>query len=96
MTVALHPDLPHDLLAHLLVADIAPAKGALSPEFQGYVDAMKKIEDSDATTRKDAQHILSEYEPVCIYLLLTVSRNERCLGSDDSRIPAHQPSACRS
>lgn len=64
MAVALHPDLPHDLLAHLMVADIAPSKGALSPEFQGYVEAMKKIEESKVTTRKDAQHILSSYEPV--------------------------------
>ena len=33
MTVALDPDLPRELLAHLIVADIAPARGALSPEF---------------------------------------------------------------
>ena len=65
MTVALHPDLPVDLLSHLIVADIAPARGALSTEFQGYIEAMKKIEDSQITTRKDAQHILASYESVC-------------------------------
>lgn len=64
MSVALDPDLPHDSLAHLLVADIAPSKGALSPEFQGYVEAMKKIEDSKVTTRKEAQQILTPYEKV--------------------------------
>ena len=89
MTVALHPDLPHDLLSHLIVADIAPAKGALSPEFQGYVDAMKQIEHSGVTTRKDAQHILSEYEPVRLDLSIKTSRNERLIGPDGPRIPAH-------
>ncbi|KAL4248699.1 AB hydrolase superfamily protein [Abortiporus biennis] len=47
MAVALSPDMPEDLLSHLIVADIAPSRGTLSPEFQG----------------KEAQHILSEYEP---------------------------------
>ncbi len=64
MSVALDPDLPQDSLAHLLVADIAPSKGALSPEFQGYVEAMRKIEDSKVTTRKEAQQILTPYEKV--------------------------------
>lgn len=64
MTVALSPELPSELLKHLIVADIAPSKGALSSEFQGYVDAMKKIESSGVTTRQEAQHILAPYEPV--------------------------------
>ncbi|KAI0688418.1 alpha/beta-hydrolase [Cytidiella melzeri] len=62
MSVALDSELPHDLLAHLLVADIAPSKGALSPEFQRYVEAMKKIEDSKVSTRKEAQDIMTPYE----------------------------------
>ena len=64
MTVALDPDLPHDLLAQLIVEDIAPSKGPLSSEFQGYIEAMKKIESSSVTTRKEAQEILTPYEPV--------------------------------
>lgn len=66
MTVALDPGLPRDSLAQLIVADIAPSKGALSSEFQGYIDAMKKIEDEKVTTRKEAQQILTPYEPVRI------------------------------
>ncbi|KAI0775269.1 alpha/beta-hydrolase [Trametes elegans] len=62
MTVALSPDLPSNLLAHLIVADIAPARGALSPEFQGYIRGMKQIEASHVTTRRDADKILREYE----------------------------------
>ena len=64
MAVALSRELPDDLLTHLIVADIAPSKGALSSEFQGYIDAMKKIESSGVTTRQEAQHILAPYEPV--------------------------------
>ena len=64
MTVTLSPDLPEGLISHLIVADIAPSRGALSPEFQGYVEAMKKIEDSHVTSRQEAQHILTPYEPV--------------------------------
>lgn len=64
MSVALSPELPKGLLTHLIVADIAPSKGALSPEFQSYVEAMKKIEESHVTTRQEAQKILAPYEPV--------------------------------
>ncbi|EKM57806.1 uncharacterized protein PHACADRAFT_182246 [Phanerochaete carnosa HHB-10118-sp] len=63
MSVALSPELPRELLAHLIIADMAPSKGALSSEFQGYVKAMKKIEDSHVTTRQEAQKILAPYEP---------------------------------
>lgn len=64
MTVALSKDLPEGLLSHLIVADIAPSRGTLSPEFQGYVEAMKKIENSNVTTRRRAQEILEPYERV--------------------------------
>ena len=63
MSVALSPELPEGLLSHLILADIAPSKGRLSPEFQGYIDAMKKIEESNVTNRQQAQHILTPYEP---------------------------------
>lgn len=72
MAVALSPELPADMLTHLIVADIAPSKGALSPEFQNYVEAMKKIESSSITTRQEAQHILAPYEPVGRIALHTI------------------------
>lgn len=62
MSLALNADIPKDLLAQLIVADIAPSRGALSPEFQSYVKAMKRIEEEGVASRKDAQHILAEYE----------------------------------
>ncbi|KAI0314313.1 Alpha/Beta hydrolase protein [Amylostereum chailletii] len=62
MAVALSPDLPPNLLNHLIVADIAPARADLSPEFKGYVEAMQKIEEGQVSSRKDAQDILTPYE----------------------------------
>lgn len=68
MTFALDPELPQGLLSNLIVADIAPSKGDLSPEFTGYVQGMQKIEKSKVSSRKEAQDMLSEYEPVrCLY-----------------------------
>lgn len=64
MTFALNPDLPSSLLKHLIVADIAPSRGVLSSEFQGYVEAMKKIEDARVPSRQEAQKLLQPYESV--------------------------------
>ena len=64
MSVALDPRLPADLLSHLIVADISPARGALSDEFQGYIRGMKKIEESHVKTRQEADRLLREFEQV--------------------------------
>jgi len=65
MAFALNPELPPDILANLVIADIAPSKGDLSVEFRGYIEGMKKIEASSTVfTRIDAQNILAQYEKV--------------------------------
>ena len=64
MAVALSPELPADAIENLIVADIAPSNGALSTEFQSYIEAMKKIEQSKVNSRRKAQDILAPYEPV--------------------------------
>ncbi len=64
MTVALDPETPSDLLSHLIVADIAPARGALSNEFQAYIRGMKQVEASQVNTRREADHILKDVEQV--------------------------------
>ncbi|KAJ7462052.1 Alpha/Beta hydrolase protein [Mycena latifolia] len=72
MTVALDSALPVSTLENLIVVDIAPARGNLSDEFRGYVEAMKKIEEAKVSTRKEALEILQEYEKnpdVCAFLL---------------------------
>ncbi|KAI0787738.1 alpha/beta-hydrolase [Fomes fomentarius] len=62
MTVALDPELPANRLSHLIVADIAPSRGTLSSEFQGYVEAMQKIEEAGVKTRQEADRVLKPYE----------------------------------
>jgi len=64
MAVALSAELPADTIEHLVVADIAPSEAALSTEFQGYVEAMKRIELSEVSSRREAQDILAPYEVV--------------------------------
>jgi len=52
-------------LSHLIVVDIAPSIGSLSPEFIQYIDIMKKIEalpPGVIKTRTDADHRLQPYE----------------------------------
>jgi hypothetical protein len=69
MAVALSPGLPADAIENLIVADIAPSSATLSTEFQGYVEAMNKIEQSKVNSRREAQDILAPYEPVRRQLL---------------------------
>ena len=68
MTVALSPVLPAGTIEHLIVADIAPSNASIiSSEFQGYIEAMRKIEDSGVSSRREAQDILAPYEPVGLF-----------------------------
>lgn len=64
MALALSPNLPTGLLSKLIVADISPAKGPISGEFQLYVQAMKEVETKQAKSRKEADEILQAYEKV--------------------------------
>lgn len=92
MSVALNPELPSNLLKHLIVADIAPSRGAMSSEFQGYVEAMKKIEQSQVTSRQEAQKILAPYESVCSAFLHPGSPSTYSfltLGSNDKSFPTN-------
>jgi len=64
MAVALSTELPPDAIEHLIVADIAPSSAELSTEFQGYIEGMNKVEQSNVNSRREAQDILAPYEPV--------------------------------
>lgn len=67
VSLALSPD-HGSLLSKLIVVDIAPSKGAISPDFANYLKAMRKVqaaaEEGTVKTRKDADGILAEYESV--------------------------------
>jgi len=54
-------------LSQLMVLDIAPSIGSLSPEFIQYIHIMQKIEalpPGSIKTRTDADNILKLYESV--------------------------------
>jgi hypothetical protein len=70
MAVALSPELPTDAIEHLIVADIAPSSAALSTEFQGYIEAMHKVEQTKINSRREAQDVLAPYEPVRLLAVL--------------------------
>jgi len=55
------------VLSHLIVADIAPSIGSLSPDFIRYISAMQMIESlapGVIKTRTDADKKLEPYEQV--------------------------------
>ncbi|SCV74533.1 BQ2448_7562 [Microbotryum intermedium] len=59
---------PHEQIKQLVVVDIAPGIGAISPEFKAYLAAMKEINDANVMSRKEADAILSKAEPVRSFL----------------------------
>ncbi|KAJ8588896.1 alpha/beta-hydrolase, partial [Rhizopogon salebrosus TDB-379] len=62
MTLALHPELPPNLLTDLIVSDIAPIRARASEDTVQLIRAMEKIEANNIYTRKEADEILSEHE----------------------------------
>lgn len=62
MAFALDPSIPKDLLSHLVVVDISPAVGPVSPEFRQYVIAMQEIEAAQVKTKKEGDEILKKHE----------------------------------
>lgn len=46
------------------MVDMAPGVGKISPEFHNYINAMKEIEKAAVHSRKEADEILTKYEPV--------------------------------
>lgn len=86
-----------NILSNLIVADIAPSIGSLSPEFVRYISAMQKIEalaPGVIKTRTDADKELQPYEQV-IPLHYISSLPLRDLPSNTgyicSPIPPYQP-----
>ncbi|KAF9007466.1 Alpha/Beta hydrolase protein [Cyathus striatus] len=62
MTTALQSPPSSNLIKNLIVVDIAPAKGKISSEFRGYVDAMRKIEAEGLKSKREALDFLERYE----------------------------------
>ncbi|TRM66202.1 Alpha/Beta hydrolase protein [Schizophyllum amplum] len=91
MSVALDPDLPTGLLENLIVEDIAPSKGAMSPEFQGYIKGMQAVEAAKVKSRKEAMHILTQWEkdPAVLQFLLTNLEVPPLVEHGHFKIPLH-------
>lgn len=53
-----------DLLQNFIAVDNAPIEAALSSNFGGYIQAMRRIEASNCKKQGEADAILKEYEPV--------------------------------
>ncbi|KAG1845326.1 alpha beta-hydrolase [Suillus subalutaceus] len=62
MALALHPELPSDLLADLIVSDIAPVRAKVSQDTVQHIRAMEIIQAGNISTRKEADEIMSEHE----------------------------------
>ena len=64
MALALDPRTPPHLLRNLIVEDISPIQGSLSPEFTKYAKSMMIIMEMKCKDRKEADALLREVEPV--------------------------------
>lgn len=53
-----------DIVSKIISVDNAPVDAALKSDFGKYVRGMIKVENSRVQNRKEANHILSEYEEV--------------------------------
>ncbi|KAG0699275.1 alpha beta-hydrolase [Suillus ampliporus] len=69
MALALHPELPSNLLTDLIVSDIAPVRAKVSHDTVQHIHAMERIEANSISTRKEADEIMSEHEKIPIDIL---------------------------
>jgi hypothetical protein len=69
MALALHPELPSDLLTDLIVSDIAPVRAKVSQDTVQHIRAMEIIQSGNISTRKEADEIMSEHEQVPLIVL---------------------------
>ncbi|KAK4053997.1 hypothetical protein OIO90_003642 [Microbotryomycetes sp. JL221] len=77
MSLALEP---HEAIQRLVVVDIAPGSGKISPEFKTYLETMKQINNEKVTSRKQADEILQKVEPdfgVRAFLLTNLELDEQ-------------------
>jgi hypothetical protein len=91
MALALHPELPPNLLTDLIVSDIAPIRARASEDTVQLIRAMEKIEANNIYTRKEADEILSEHEKVPLTILVLSGISIISLGSKRQSISAHEP-----
>jgi hypothetical protein len=89
MTLALHPELPSNLLTDLIVSDIAPVRAKVSEDTVQHIRAMERIEEGSIYTRKEADEILSEHEKVPLTMFVPSNKH------NSSRIRTSEHSCLR-
>lgn len=52
-------------ISKLIVIDISPAKGAISPEFKRYITGMREVDAAEVESKKEGDKMLQSYEEVC-------------------------------
>lgn len=57
-----------DSISKLIVVDISPAKGAISPEFRRYITGMREVDEAEVESKKEGDKMLQSYEEVCTIL----------------------------
>jgi hypothetical protein len=81
LALALQNEKPaSNVLSNLIVADIAPSTGNLSPDFIRYISAMQEIEalaPGVIKTRTDADEKLQLYEQVNVFFIILLSHHFR-------------------
>ncbi|GAA5982472.1 hypothetical protein JCM10908_006661 [Rhodotorula pacifica] len=80
-----------DPISKLVVVDISPAVGKISPEFQAYVTAMNQIQDAKVHSRKEADDLLQATESDLGVRQFLLTNLDRASPSDPYhfRIPLH-------
>ena len=53
-----------ETIAKLVVVDMSPAKGKISPDYAKYIEGMREIEQMGIKSKKEADVILQKYEQV--------------------------------
>ncbi|BGP20566.1 hypothetical protein JCM10213_003828 [Rhodosporidiobolus nylandii] len=78
-------------VSKLVVVDIAPGVGKISPEFRAYLDAMKEIDDAKVMSRKEADTILQKTEKDLGVRQFLLTNMDRASPSDPYkfRLPLH-------
>ncbi|GAA5870961.1 hypothetical protein JCM8547_000042 [Rhodosporidiobolus lusitaniae] len=80
-----------DPVSKLVVVDIAPGVGKISPEFRAYLDAMKEIDAAKVMSRKEADVILQKTEPDIGVRQFLLTNMDRAAPSEPYkfRLPLH-------
>ena len=68
MALVLNPELPPDLVDHVIIGDSAPVDRPLDSNIPTFLYGMREIEQMNLSTREEAVEVLQRYTEVCARL----------------------------